>query len=65
MWYREKSILAYFPYLEKRNRVGLWDHVAVFVCVSVYHHLIYFWMPEPIFIKLGMYIMAPEAIPTA
>jgi hypothetical protein len=35
------SFLAYFPYFEK-NRVGLWDHVAVrvFVCVSVYPSLL-------------------------
>jgi hypothetical protein len=30
-----RSILAYFPYFEK-TKVGLWDHVAVCVCVSVY-----------------------------
>jgi hypothetical protein len=28
--------------------------------VSVYPTTIYFWMPGPIFMKLGMYIMAPE-----
>jgi hypothetical protein len=40
--------------------VGLWDdHV---VCVS---RRINFWMLEPIFMKLGMYIMAHEPISTA
>jgi hypothetical protein len=33
------------------------------VCVSVYPP-IYFWMPEPIFMKLGTYITAPEPIST-
>jgi hypothetical protein len=33
--------------------------------VSVYSPLSNFPMPEPIFIKLGMYIMAPEPISTA
>jgi hypothetical protein len=45
--------LAYF------TKVGLCGHRAF--CVSVYPH-INFWMPEPIFMKLGMYIMAPEPI---
>jgi hypothetical protein len=29
--------LAYFPYFEKKKRVGLWDHVAVcvYVCVCI------------------------------
>jgi hypothetical protein len=31
-------------------------------CLCIPH--INFWMPEPIFIKLGMYIMAPEPIST-
>jgi hypothetical protein len=53
--------LGYFPYFEK-NKVGLWFHVAVCVCVSP---LINFWMPEPIFMKLGTYITAPEPISTA
>jgi hypothetical protein len=33
------------------------------VCVCI--PTINFWMPEPIFMKLGMYIMAPEPIATA
>jgi hypothetical protein len=48
--------LADFPYFEK-IKVGLWDHHAI--CVSVYPPPpINFWMPGPIFMKLGMYIMA-------
>jgi hypothetical protein len=43
-------------------KVGLRDHHAV--GVSLYP-FINFWMPEPIFMKLGMYIMAPEPISTA
>jgi hypothetical protein len=29
------SSLAYFPILKKKNRVGLWDHVALCVCVCL------------------------------
>jgi hypothetical protein len=42
-----------------KNRVGLWDYVAV--CVSP---LIIILTPEPISIKIGTYIMAPEPIST-
>jgi hypothetical protein len=56
--------LVYFPYFEKK-KVGLWDHQAVraraCVCVSP---RINFWMAEPIFMKLGMYIMAHKPIST-
>jgi hypothetical protein len=45
-----------------KNKVGLCNHHAV--CVSVYPP-INFWTPEPIFMKLGTYITAPEPIPTA
>jgi hypothetical protein len=55
-------LLACFPYFEK-IKVGLWDHCAV--CLSVYHPLINFQMTEPIFMKLGVYIMATEPISTA
>jgi hypothetical protein len=34
--------------------VGLWDHLAVCVCMWIPPNN--FWMPEPDFIKLGMYI---------
>jgi hypothetical protein len=47
-----------------KNRVGLGDHVAVCVCVCLSPH-INFWIPEPIFMKLGTYITAPEPISTA
>jgi hypothetical protein len=45
----------------KKNRVGLWDHVAVCVCINP----INFRTPEPIFMKLGTYITAPEPNSTA
>jgi hypothetical protein len=45
------------------KKKSFWNHLAV--CVSVYHPLINFWMPEPIFTKLDMCIMAPETITTA
>jgi hypothetical protein len=48
--------VAYFP------QVGLCDSHAVIV--SVYPP-INFWMPEPIIMKLGMYITAPEPISKA
>jgi hypothetical protein len=54
------EFLAYFPYFEKKRKVGLCDLHAV--CVS---HPNSFRMPEPIFMKLGMYIMAPGSIPAA
>jgi hypothetical protein len=38
--------------------------LCVCVCVSMYPP-INFWMPESIFMKLGIYIMAPEPISTA
>jgi hypothetical protein len=45
-------------------KVGLCDLHAV--CVSVYSYpSINFWMPEPIFMKLGMYNMTPEPISVA
>jgi hypothetical protein len=49
-------ILAYFPYFGK-IKVGLYYHHAVclFVCVPLFN----FWMPEPIFMKPGMCILAP------
>jgi hypothetical protein len=43
-----------------KDKSRLWDHHAV--CVPVYAPLINVWMPEPIFMKLGMYIMALKAI---
>jgi hypothetical protein len=52
--------LADFPYFE-RIEVRLWDHLAL----CVYRPPINFWIPEPIFIKFGMYIMAPEHISKA
>jgi hypothetical protein len=47
-----------------KNKIGLWDHVAVCVCLCI-PSPINFWMPEPIFMKLGTYISAPQPISTA
>jgi hypothetical protein len=44
-------------------KVGSCDLLAV--CVSVYSPNINLWMIEQIFMKFGMYIMAPEPISTA
>jgi hypothetical protein len=57
------SILFSLLSLFWKNKVGLWDHVAVCVCIP----LINVWMPKPIFMKLGTltYITAPEPISTA
>jgi hypothetical protein len=57
-----RYFLVYFPYFEKM-KVGLCDLNAV--CVSVNPPPINFWNPEPIYMKLGMYIMAPMPISTA
>jgi hypothetical protein len=51
-------LLAYLCYFEKM-KVGLCDSRAV--CVPL---LVKFLMADPIFMKLGMYIMAPEPIST-
>jgi hypothetical protein len=47
---RGSLFLSYFPYFEK---------------IKVVYPPIYFWMPGPIFMKIGMYIMAPEPISVA
>jgi hypothetical protein len=52
---------AQFPYFENIN-VRLCDLHAV--CLPVYPP-VNFWMPEPVFMKLRMYVMAPEPISTA
>jgi hypothetical protein len=59
------AVLAYFHYFEKKNKIklGLWNHLAVGVYLCI--HLINISMPEPIFLNLGMYIMAPEPISVA
>jgi hypothetical protein len=38
---------------------------CVCVCLCLYFPSINFWTPEPIFMKLGTYITAPEPISTA
>jgi hypothetical protein len=40
-------------------------YLCDYVCVSVYVPLINFRIPEPIFMKLSICIMAPEPILTA
>jgi hypothetical protein len=60
-------LLAYFPHFEKNKR-GLWDHLAACVSLSVCAWRlppINFRKPKRIFMKLGMYIMAPEPISVA
>jgi hypothetical protein len=37
---------------------------CLYICVPVYP-LMKFWMPQPVFMKLGMHIMEPELISTA
>jgi hypothetical protein len=60
------TILPYLDWFQstfliKKIKVGLCDHHAVCLCT----HPINFWMLEPVFMKLGMYILAPESISTA
>jgi hypothetical protein len=50
--------LSRLPYFEIM-KLGVWDHPAV--CVSV-NHPDNFGMPQPVSMKLGMYIMEPEPI---
>jgi hypothetical protein len=56
----QPPFLACFPYFEKNK-----SRLMRSPCVCVYHPPINFWMPEPVFMKLGMYIMAREPILTA
>jgi hypothetical protein len=55
--------IASLLFLFWKNKVGLWHHVAVRarVCITPINS----WTPEPIFIKLGTYITAPEPISKA
>jgi hypothetical protein len=57
------TVLSYF----EKIKVRLWDHLLVCVCLCVCMciALINFWTAESIFIKLGMYIKAPEPISMA
>jgi hypothetical protein len=52
----------YFPYFEVIKEC-LWDHLSLSLCLCIPR--INFWMPEPVFMKLDMYIMAPEVVLTA
>jgi hypothetical protein len=54
--------ISIFSLILKKIKEGLWYHHAVCVCDSP---LINWRTPEPIFTKLGMYIMAPEPISMA
>jgi hypothetical protein len=51
--------LAYFPYFDKMAYV-----LFSSLCVCMYIPLNNFGMPEPVFMKLGMYIIAPEPVLT-
>jgi hypothetical protein len=55
--YFNSPFLAHFPYFEKK--IGLWNHLPK------YPAPINFWMPEPIFMELYTYIMAPNHISMA
>jgi hypothetical protein len=57
---RHRLFLACFPYFEKM-KVGICDLHAVYVSPPPIH----FWMAESIFMKLGIYIVAPELISAA
>jgi hypothetical protein len=54
-----EQYLVNFSYFEKMKLV-LWYHLAVYVCVCICIPPINFRMPEPVFMKLCMYIMAPD-----
>jgi hypothetical protein len=56
-------VSASFPYFEK-IKVDLRNHFAVWVSVCI-STPINFYMSEPIFMKLSMYMMAPEPISKA
>jgi hypothetical protein len=58
------SIKALFSLLSllKKIKLSLWDQLAV-CCVSVYLPT-NIWLSLTIFMKFGMYIMAPEPIST-
>jgi hypothetical protein len=56
--------LAYFPYVENIKAV-LRDHDSLRASVCLCIPPMNFSVPEPIYIKLGIYIMAPESISTA
>jgi hypothetical protein len=58
----DEALLAYFPYFEKNKSRLMRSLSSLCVCVS---HIINLWMPELIFMKLGMYIMTPEPISKA
>jgi hypothetical protein len=58
---QRQSTLAYFPYFEE-IKLGLWDHLSVSLYLYLPKNI---WMAEPIFMKLGMYIMTPKPISTA
>jgi hypothetical protein len=54
-----KDLLLFLAYFWINN-LGLWAHLAA--CASPSFNLL---MPEPIFMKIGTYITAPESISTA
>jgi hypothetical protein len=59
--FRGASCIFSLLYFSK-VKVGLWGLHAV--CMFVNSRPVNFWMPEPNFMKLGMYITAPEPILT-
>jgi hypothetical protein len=61
-----KQLFVYFPNLKKKSR-SMWSPCCLCVCISVCLCIppIKSWLTEPMFMKLGMYIMATESISTA
>jgi hypothetical protein len=57
------SFVLSLLYLFWKMKIGWWNHHGV-LCLPT-PPPINFWTPEPIYIKLGMCIMAPEPISTA
>jgi hypothetical protein len=57
------QFLDYFPYFEKKK----YAHVVTMLSVCLCNPLptINFWMAEQVFMKIAMYVMAPESISTA
>jgi hypothetical protein len=58
----KKLFLASLPYFKKIYRL---IRSPCCVRLHMYFPLNNIWMPVPIFVKHGMYIMPPEIIPTA
>jgi hypothetical protein len=58
----QQWLLVYFPYFQKTKVGFMLSPFRLWVCES---SPISYWMPEPVFMNLGMHIMAPDPISTA